>query len=208
MFVSRRTIGGSGRDFAAAVRRAAQEAPISSSSPGSSLNRRCSQPSWRRGAGGWPIVGVVAIYQRTRCACCVTFELHVRRAMAASLRAAIGYRSLRRIGGGRTCPRSRMLCWRPVRCAGHREGANSHGLARMQRDGASGMRSVDESLARAVARRQVALREAAAHAIDRRPTVSLVPRTGQSNTSTRQNNAADCLACARTSETISLRSIA
>jgi Tfp pilus assembly pilus retraction ATPase PilT len=54
------------------------------------------------------------------------------------------------------------------------EGGDFDRLARMQQDGGPGMRSVDESLARAVARRHVTLREAAAKASDRNRMVSLV----------------------------------
>ena len=54
------------------------------------------------------------------------------------------------------------------------EMADFDGLVNAQRQGASGMRSVDEALARAIRRGHVSLREAAAHAIDRRHMVGLV----------------------------------
>jgi hypothetical protein len=54
------------------------------------------------------------------------------------------------------------------------ETADFEGLANTQRQGAGGMRSVDEALARAIRRGYVSLREAAAHAIDRGHMVALV----------------------------------
>ena len=106
-------------------------------------------------------------------------DTHVRRAMAASFRAAIGYRSLRRIGGGRTLVQDVVLATSGV--CGLLEAGDFDLLARTQQDGAPGMRSVDESLARAVTRRLVTLREAAAQAIDRRHMVALVRAQGRGN---------------------------
>ena len=54
------------------------------------------------------------------------------------------------------------------------ETADFDGLVSSQREGSGGMRSVDEALARAIRRGQVSLREAAAHAVDRRHMVAQV----------------------------------
>jgi len=47
------------------------------------------------------------------------------------------------------------------------------GIEELQREGVEGMRTLDTALARAVARRQVALRQAAPHASNRSQLVSL-----------------------------------
>jgi Tfp pilus assembly pilus retraction ATPase PilT len=108
---------------------------------------------------------------------------HVRRAMAASFRAAIGYRSLRRLGGGRALIQDVVLASGSV-CS-LIESGDFTGFARTQNDVAAKMKSVDESLARAVTRRQISLREAASQAIDRSHLVALVrsqARTSSSGT--------------------------
>jgi hypothetical protein len=54
------------------------------------------------------------------------------------------------------------------------EAADFDGLENSQRQGSAGIRSVDEALARAIRRGHVSLREAAAHAVDRRHMVAQV----------------------------------
>jgi hypothetical protein len=54
------------------------------------------------------------------------------------------------------------------------EAADFDSIMHSQRQGSGGMRSVDEALARAIRRGHVSLREAAAHAVDRRHMVALV----------------------------------
>jgi len=110
-------------------------------------------------------------------------DAHVRRALAASFRAAIGYRSLRRLGGGRTLIQDVVLATSSV--CGLLESGDFTGLARTQNDVTSKMRSVDESLARAVTRRQISLREAASQAIDRSHLVALVRSQARTNPSGR-----------------------
>ena len=110
-------------------------------------------------------------------------DTHVRRAMAASFRAAIGYRSRRRLGGGRTLIQDVVLATSSV--CGLIEAGDFNGLARIQNDVASRMRSVDESLARAVTRRQISLREAASQAIDRTHLVALVRSQARTSSSGR-----------------------
>jgi Tfp pilus assembly pilus retraction ATPase PilT len=99
-------------------------------------------------------------------------DAHLRRALAASFRAAVGYRSVRRIGGGRMQIQDVILGSSEVRPL--LEMADFDGLMTAQRQGTSGIRSVDEALAHAIRRGHVSLREAAAHAIDRRHMVRLV----------------------------------
>ena len=110
-------------------------------------------------------------------------DAHVRRALAASFRAAIGYRSLRRLGGGRTLIQDVVLATSSV--CGLLESGDFAGLTRTQNDVTSKMRSVDESLARAVTRRQISLREAASQAIDRSHLVALVRSQARTNYSGR-----------------------
>jgi Tfp pilus assembly pilus retraction ATPase PilT len=172
VFVSRRTIGGSEKDFAAAIRRAAQEAPDILLVTGLQSEQALQSAVLAAAGGRLVIVGVVASTTVDALRMLSGSDVHVRRAMAASFRAAIGFRSLRRIGGGRTLVQDVVLATGAV--CGALEGGDFDRLARMQQDGGPGMRSVDESLARAVARRHVALREAAAQASDRRMMISLV----------------------------------
>jgi len=178
-FVSRRTIGGSERDFATAIRRAAQEAPDILLVTGLQTEQPLQSAVLAAAGGRLVIVGVVASTTVEALRLLAGADTHVRRAMAASFRAAIGYRSLRRIGGGRTLVQDVVLATSGV--CGLLEAGDFDLLARTQQDGAPGMRSVDESLARAVTRRLVTLREAAAQAIDRRHMVALVRAQGRGN---------------------------
>jgi Tfp pilus assembly pilus retraction ATPase PilT len=172
VFVSRRTISGSEKDFAAAIRRASQEAPDILLVTGLQSEQALQSAVLAAAGGRLVIVGVVASTTVDALRMLSGSDVHVRRALAASFRAAIGYRSLRRIGGGRTLVQDVVLATNAV--CGALEGGDFDRLARLQRDGGPGMRSVDESLARAVVRRHIALREAAAQASDRSLMVSLV----------------------------------
>ena len=207
VFVSRRTIGGSEKDFAAAVRRAAQEAPDILLVTGLQSEQALQSAVLAAAGGRLVIVGVVASTTVDALRMLCGSDVHVRRAMAASLRAAIGYRSLRRIGGGRTLVQDVVFACR-LRCAGRGKGATSMGSRACSGMAHPGCALVDESLARAVARRQVALREAAAHAIDRRLMVSLV--RAQAKQSAALFCRVDVLLwpVRGTSETVGLRSIA
>jgi len=171
-FVSQRTVGGSEKDFASAIRRAAQECPDILLVTGIQSEQALQAAVLAAAGGRLVIVGVVSSTTAEGLKMLAGSDSHVRRALSASFRAAIGYRSLRRIGGGRTLVQDVLLPTEPV-CA-LIEAGNFDGLARTQMTGAQGMRSVDESLARAVRRGQVSLREAAAHAVDRSHMVALV----------------------------------
>jgi Tfp pilus assembly pilus retraction ATPase PilT len=180
-FVSQRTIAGSDKDFAAAIRRAAQEGPDILLVTGLQSEQPLQAAVLAAAGDRLVIAGVVAPTTVEALQMMAGNDSHVRRAMATSFRAAIGYRSLRRIGGGRTLIQDVVLATSSV--CGLLEAGNFTGLARIQNDVASKMRSVDESLARAVTRRQVSLREAAGQAIDRSHLVALVRSQARTSSS-------------------------
>jgi Tfp pilus assembly pilus retraction ATPase PilT len=182
-FVSQRTIAGSDKDFAAAIRRAAQESPDILLVTGLQAEQPLQAAVLAAAGGRLVIAGIVASTTVEALRMLAGSDAHVRRAMAASFRAAIGYRSLRRLGGGRTLIQDVVLANSTV--SGLIENGDFNGLARTQNDVASKMRSLDESLARAVARRQISLREAASQAIDRTHLVALVRSQARTNSSGR-----------------------
>ena len=98
-------------------------------------------------------------------------QAQVRCGLAASLRAAFSYRGLRRRGGGRTTVHDVLLGTAEVRA--RLEQGDFDGIEEMQREGVQGMRTLDDALARAVARRHVALRQAARHATSRSELITL-----------------------------------
>jgi len=186
-FVSLRTITGPDSEFAAAVRRAAHEGPDILLVTGPQTELPLHEAILASTGGRLVIVAVVAPTTVDALRILVgqsglDRDAHLRRALAASFRAAVGYRSLRRIGGGRLQIQDIILGSNEVRPL--LEAADFDGLMHtQQRQGSTGMRSVDEALARAIRRGQVSLREAAAHAVDRRHMVALVrmlARTGLS----------------------------
>jgi Tfp pilus assembly pilus retraction ATPase PilT len=182
-FVSQRTVGGTDKDFAAAIRRAAQESPDILLVTGLQTEQPLQAAVLAAAGGRLVIAGVVAPTTVEALRMLAGSDAHLRRALAASFRAAIGYRSLRRLGGGRTLIQDVVLATSSV--CGLIEAGDFHGLARTQNDVASKMRSVDEALARAVARRQISLREAASQAIDRTHLVALVRSQARTNSSGR-----------------------
>jgi Tfp pilus assembly pilus retraction ATPase PilT len=176
-FVSLRTITGPDAEFAAAIRRASHEGPDTLLVTGPQTELPLHEAILASTGGRLVIVAVVAPTTVDALRILVgqsglDRDAHLRRALAASFRAAVGYRSVRRIGGGRMQIQDVILGSNEVRPL--LEMADFDGLVKAQRQGASGMRSVDEALARAIRRGHVSLREAAAHAIDRRHMVGLV----------------------------------
>jgi Tfp pilus assembly pilus retraction ATPase PilT len=176
-FVSLRTITGSDSEFATAIRRASHEGPDILLVTGPQTELPLHEAILASTGGRLVIVAVVA--PTTVDALRILIgqsgldrDAHLRRALAASFRAAVGYRSLRRIGGGRLLIQDIILGSSDVRPL--IEAADFDGLVNTQRQGSGGMRSVDEALARAIRRGQISLREAAAHAVDRRHMVALV----------------------------------
>jgi Tfp pilus assembly pilus retraction ATPase PilT len=191
-FVSLRTITGSDAEFAAAIRRASHEGPDILLVTGPQTELPFHEAVLASTGNRLVIVAVVAPTTIDALRILVgqsglDRDAHLRRALAASFRAAVGYRALKRIGGGRMQIQDIILGSNEVRPL--LEAANFDGLANSQRHGSAGMRSVDEALARAIRRGQVTLREAAAHAVDRRHLVALVrmlARTGLTGKSARQ----------------------
>lgn len=176
-FVSLRTITGPDAEFAVAIRRASHESPDILLITGPQTELPLHEAILASTGGRLVIVAVVAPTTVDALRILVgqsglDRDAHLRRALAASFRAAVGYRSLRRIGGGRMQIQDIILGSNEVRPL--IEAADFENLVSAQRHGSAGMRSVDEALARAVRRRQVSLREAAAHAVDRRHMVTLV----------------------------------
>jgi Tfp pilus assembly pilus retraction ATPase PilT len=176
-FVSLRTVTGPDAEFAAAVRRASHEGPDILLVTGPQTELPFHEAILASTGGRLVIVAVVAPTTIDAVRILVgqsglDRDAHLRRSLAASFRAAVGYRSLRRIGGGRMQIQDIILGSNEVRPL--LEAADFDGLANSQRHSTAGMRSVDEALARAIRRGQVSLREAAAHAIDRRHMVALV----------------------------------
>jgi len=182
-FVSQRTVSGSDKDFVAAIRRAAQESPDILLVTGLQAEQSLQAAVLAAAGGRLVIAGVVAPTTVDALRMLAGSDAHVRRALAASFRAAIGYRSLRRLGGGRTLIQDVVLATSSV--CGLLESGDFAGLARTQNDVTSKTRSVDEALARAVTRRQISLREAASQAIDRSHLVALVRSQARTNASGR-----------------------
>jgi Tfp pilus assembly pilus retraction ATPase PilT len=176
-FVSLRTITGPDSEFATAIRRASHDGPDILLITGPQTELPLHEAILASTGGRLVIVAVVA--PTTVDALRVLIgqsgldrDAHLRRGLAASFRAAVGYRSLRRIGGGRMLIQDIILGSNEVRPL--LEAADFDGLVSSQRQGSSGLRSVDEALARAIRRGHVSLREAAAHAVDRRHMVAQV----------------------------------
>ena len=176
-FVSLRTITGPDAEFAAAIRRASHEGPDILLVTGPQTELPLHEAILASTGGRLVIVAVVAPDDCGRAA-------HPRRSKRPRSRRA----SAPRAGGlvPRRCRLSKPAAnrRRPNADSGHHSriergsaaarGRGLRGLADSQRQGSGGMRSVDEALARAIRRGQVSLREAAAHAIDRRHMVAQV----------------------------------
>jgi Tfp pilus assembly pilus retraction ATPase PilT len=175
-FVSLRTITGPDSEFAAAIRRASHEGPDILLVTGPQTELPLHEAILASTGGRLVIVAVIAPTTvdalRVLGQSGLDRDAHLRRALAASFRAAVGYRSLRRIGGGRMLIQDIILGSNEVRPL--LEAADFDSIMNSQRQGSGGMRSVDEALARAIRRGHVSLREAAAHAVDRRHMVALV----------------------------------
>jgi Tfp pilus assembly ATPase PilU len=101
-----------------------------------------------------------------------TGDAQVRLSLANAFRAGFTTRTMRRLGGGRTTIQDLLLGSSDV--SGLLASGDFAGITRLQRQGVSGMFTVDERLARAVRRGQVPLRQAVEHSLDRRHMVTLV----------------------------------
>jgi len=176
-FVSQRTINGSDADFAGAIRRASHEGPDILLIAGPQTDLVLHEAILAASAGRLVIIAVVAPTAVTALRTTLGHsgldrDAHVRRVLASSFRVAVGYRSVRRIGGGRMLVQDVVTTSKEIRTL--IEMADFDGLTRLQQQGAPGTRTVDEALARASRRGQVSLREAVAHADDRSRLVALV----------------------------------
>jgi len=176
-FVSYRTISGSDSDFATAIRRASHEGPDILLVVGPQTEMVMHEAILAASAGRLVIVAVVAPTAVTALKTTLGHgglerDAHVRRALAASFRVAISYRSLRRLGGGRMMVQDLVTASKDVRSL--IETGDFDGLGHLLRQGIPGTRSVDDALARAAHRKQISLREAVAHADDQQRLVSLV----------------------------------
>ncbi len=104
-------------------------------------------------------------------------DAQVRLSLANSFRAGYTTRQMRRLGGGRTTIQDLLLGSSDV--SGLLASGDFAGITRLQRQGVTGMFTVDERLARAVRRGHVPLRQAVEHSLDRRHMVTLVRASGR-----------------------------
>jgi Tfp pilus assembly pilus retraction ATPase PilT len=103
-------------------------------------------------------------------------DAQTRLALATSFRVAFAYRVMQRLGGGRTTVRDLVVGTSEV--SAMLASGDFPGISRLQREGAMSMTTVDDSLARAVRRGHLSLRQAASHAVDKKLLVNLV-RSGR-----------------------------
>ena len=99
-------------------------------------------------------------------------DAQTRLALATSFRVAFAYRLLQRLGGGRIAVRDLVVGTSEV--SAMLASGDFPAIARLQREGGMSMTTVDDSLARAVRRGQLSLRQAASHAVDKKYLVGLV----------------------------------
>jgi Tfp pilus assembly pilus retraction ATPase PilT len=169
-FVSQRVVAGSDADVAAAIRAAVAESPdvlLVIAGP-SELSVR----EVIHAADGGRLV-VVAMLAQTSIQALRLLAGRLqgggnapdRLALAACFRAAFSHRVVRRLHGGQTLVQDLILGTSDV--SAFLASGDLAGVTRLQRIGAAGMSTVDATLARAVARGHLSLRQAAAQAVDR-----------------------------------------
>jgi twitching motility protein PilT len=176
-FVSQREFSGSDGDVAAAIRAAASELPdVLVVAPPTSEAAMREVVNAAEG-GRLVILGVLAPTSMQALRAIVgrgsaSGDAQTRLALATSFRVAFAYRLLRRLGGGRLAVRDLVVGTSEV--SAMLASADFPGITRLQREGGMSMTTVDDSLARAVRRGHLSLRQAASHAVDKRYVVSLV----------------------------------
>jgi twitching motility protein PilT len=176
-FVSQREFSGSDGDVAAAIRSAASELPdVLVVTPPTSEAAMREVVNAAEG-GRLVIVGVLAPTSMQALRAIVGRgsaggDAQTRLALATSFRVAFAYRLLQRLGGGRVAVRDLVVGTSDV--SAMLASGDFPGIARLQREGGQSMTTVDDSLARAVRRGQLSLRQAAAHAVDKKYLVNLV----------------------------------
>jgi twitching motility protein PilT len=176
-FVSQREFTGSDGDVAAAIRAAASESPdvLLVAPPSSEAAMR---EAVNAAEGGRLVVLAVLASTSMQALRAIVGrssaggDAQTRLALATSFRVAFTYRMLQRLGGGRIAVRDLVAGTSEV--SAMLASGDFTGIARLQREGSMSMTSVDDSLARAVRRGHLSLRQAASHAVDRKYLVALV----------------------------------
>jgi len=176
-FVSQREFNGNDGDIAAAIRAAASELPdvLIVAPPTSEAAMR--EVVSAAESGRLVILGVLAPTSMQALRAVVGRgsaggDAATRLALATSFRVAFAYRALQRLGGGRVAVRDLVVGTSEV--SAMLASGDFPGIARVQREGGMSMTTVDDSLARAVRRGQLSLRQAASHAVDKKYLVGLV----------------------------------
>lgn len=176
-FVSQRELPGNDTEVAAAIRAAATESPdvLLIVAPQSEAAMR--EAVHAADNGRLVIVAVMAptSIQALRAVAgrsAAGGNAPNRLGLATAFRGAFTYRVLRRLGGGRTLVRDMILGTSEVSAL--LASADFAGITRLQRSGLNGMHTIDETLARAVSRGHLSLRQAAIQAVDRRHLVNMV----------------------------------
>ena len=176
-FVSQREVSGGDGDVAAAIRAAASESPdVLLVAPPTSEGAMREVVNAAEG-GRLVVVAVLAPTSMQALRAIVGRssaggDAQTRLALATSFRVAFAYRVLQRLGGGRLAVRDLVVGTSEV--SAMLASGDFSGIARVQREGAMSMTTVDDSLARAVRRGHLSLRQAAAHAVDKKYLVGLV----------------------------------
>ena len=180
-FVSQREFSGGDGDVAAAIRAAASESPdVLLVAPPTSEAAMREVVNAAEG-GRLVILAVLAPTSMQALRAIVGRgsaggDAQTRLALATSFRVAFAYRVLQRLGGGRTSVRDLVVGTSEISAL--LASGDFPGISRLQREGALSMTTVDDSLARAVRRGHLSLRQAASHAADKKYLVSLV-RSGK-----------------------------
>jgi twitching motility protein PilT len=176
-FVSQRELSGTDAEIAASIRSAASESPdvLMVAAPHSEAAMR--EAVHAADSGRLVIVAVMAptSIQALRAIAgrsAAGGNAPNRLGLATAFRGAFTYRVLRRLGGGRTLVRDMILGTSEVSAL--LASGDFAGITRLQRSGLNGMHTIDETLARAVSRGHLSLRQAAVQAVDRRHLVNLV----------------------------------
>jgi twitching motility protein PilT len=176
-FVSQREFTGGDGDVAAAIRSATSELPdvLIVTPPTSEVAMREAVNAAE--GGRLVILGVLASTSMQALRAIVGRgsaggDAQTRLALATSFRVAFAYRMLQRLGGGRVLVRDLVVGTSEL--SAMLASGDFTGIARVQREGGMNMTTVDESLARAVRRGHLSLRQAASHAVDKKFLVSQV----------------------------------
>jgi Tfp pilus assembly pilus retraction ATPase PilT len=176
-FVSQREFTGSDGDVAAAIRAAASELPdVLVVAPPTSEAAMREVVNAAEG-GRLVVLGVLASTSMQALRAVVGRgsaggDAQTRLALATSFRVAFAYRVLQRLGGGRLVVRDLVVGTSEI--SAMLASGDFSGIARLQREGGMSMTTVDDSLARAVARGQLSLRQAASHAVDKKYLVGMI----------------------------------